>query len=322
MEMFFSRLVLTLFSLMLNGAMVINGFHLCIVFYRQCRKRPLPHPHSFTAFLRFLFMLSLFAYLSCRMNRAGLRSFLIHSGLTLLFCALCFILENIIRQGGIQRAMDEIISQFLEKINISRNFFQLLGDFLQKHRGLTYALMLLPLLIGSLISGSMPTAEGVVFISLSLLVGYCSYLAYALHSCRRLILLLIVFSFVYAMQVAATVEYVCKNSAAPQTNDSLLIIILVVYVLLWIFTALIADDEPVQMVFKIVNTFTTLAAIAGNILIPMFSVQVAAHPQILPGYDNNTAFTIVFNLFILPLVAAGYMAQLVKDIQIYFIKKQ
>ena len=124
------------------------------------------------------------------------------------------------------------------------------------------------------------------------------------------------------MQVAATVEYVCKNSAAPQTNDSLLIIILVVYVLLWIFTALIADDEPVQMVFKIVNTFTTLAAIAGNILIPMFSVQVAAHPQILPGYDNNTAFTIVFNLFILPLVAAGYMAQLVKDIQIYFIKKQ
>lgn len=322
MEMFFSRLVLTLFSLMLNGAMVINGFHLCIVFYRQCRKRPLPHPYSFTAFLRFLFMLSLFAYLSCRMNRAGLRSFLIHSGLTLLFCALCFILENIIRQGGIQRAMDEIISQFLEKINISRNFFQLLGDFLQKHRGLTYALMLLPLLIGSLISGSMPTAEGVVFISLSLLIGYCSYLAYALHSCRRLILLLIVFSFVYAMQVAATVEHVYKNSAAPQTNDSLLIIILVVYVLLWIFTALIADDEPVQMVFKIVNTFTTLAAIAGNILIPMFSVQIADYPQILPEYDNNTVFNIVFNLFILPLVAAGYMAQLAKDIQIYFTKKQ
>lgn len=322
MEMFFSRLVLTLFSLMLNGAMVINGFHLCIVFYRQCRKRPLPPPHSFTAFLRFLFMLSLFAYLSSRVNREGLRSFLIHSGLTLLFCALCFILENIIRQGGIQRAMDEIISQFLEKINVSRNFFQLLGDFLQKHRGLTYALMLLPLLIGSLISGSMPTAEGVVFISLSLLIGYCSYLAYALHSCRRLILLLIVFSFVYAMQVAATVEHVYKNSATPQTNDSLLIIILVVYVLLWIFTALIADDEPVQMVFKIVNTFTTLAAIAGNILIPMFSVQIADYPQILPEYDNNTVFNIVFNLFILPLVAAGYMAQLAKDIQIYFTKKQ
>lgn len=90
-----------------------------------------------------------------------------------------------------------------------------------------------------------------------------------------------------------------------------------VYVFLWIFTALVADYEPVQMVFKITNTFTTLAAIGGNILIPVVSIESLPDTVFWPGYDNATILTIAFNLFILPLVAAGYLAQLVKDLHQY-----
>lgn len=89
------------------------------------------------------------------------------------------------------------------------------------------------------------------------------------------------------------------------------------YVFLWIFTALVADYEPVQMVFKITNTFTTLAAIGGNILIPVVSIESLPDTVFWPGYDNATILTIAFNLFILPLVAAGYLAQLVKDLHQY-----
>ena len=66
------------------------------------------------------------------------------------------------------------------------------------------------------------------------------------------------------------------------------------------------------MVFKIVNTFTTLAAILGNILIPVFSVEIFPVETLLPGYDNTTVITIGFNMFILPLVAAGYLIKLSK----------
>lgn len=92
---------------------------------------------------------------------------------------------------------------------------------------------------------------------------------------------------------------------------------IIVYVIIWMLTALVAEYEPVQMVFKIVNTFTTLAAILGNILIPVFSVEILPIETLLPGYDNMTVITIGFNMFILPLVAAGYLAQLAKDIYQY-----
>ena len=46
----------------------------------------------------------------------------------------------------------------------------------------------------------------------------------------------------------------------------------------------------------------------------VISMQLAMQNPVAP---NATILTIAFNLFILPLVAAGYLAQLVKDLHQY-----
>ena len=164
-----------------------------------------------------------------------------------------------------------------------------------------------------LLTQSQSRANSMLIYTLAGFIAYCVYLAYALRSCRRLLLLLFGFAFLYAWQVAmAIAEF--SNS---QDGEFGFFVVVIAYVFLWIFTALVADYEPVQMVFKITNTFTTLAAIGGNILIPVVSIESLPDTVFWPGYDNATILTIAFNLFILPLVAAGYLAQLVKDLHQY-----
>lgn len=262
---------------------------------------------------RSITFLTLFAW-NCGLNGfLDLSEYLCQAVSTLFFCMVCSILEWILRYGGVRRMIDDLIEYFLVTVERARSFFQKICEFLCLHTALMY-LVLGFLFVGTpLLTQSQSRANSMLIYTLAGFIAYCVYLAYALRSCRRLLLLLFGFAFLYAWQVAmAIAEF--SNS---QDGEFGFFVVVIAYVFLWIFTALVADYEPVQMVFKITNTFTTLAAIGGNILIPVVSIESLPDTVFWPGYDNATILTIAFNLFILPLVAAGYLAQLVKDLHQY-----
>ena len=243
-------------------------------------------------------------------------SYLHRAAFTLLFCTVCSILKDILRYGGVRYLIDNFIDGFLNFVDNTKSIFEEVGNFFLLHPAVMYIALFLWGIGTSLVAQEYSESNRILIYTLAGFLAYCVYLSYALHSCRRLLLLLCVFALIYAFQVALVI---IKFSQLP--NGFSFWIAIIVYVLLWMLTALVAEYEPVQMVFKIVNTFTTLAAILGNILIPVCSVEMLSVEPFLPGYDNTTAVTIIFNTFILPLVAAGYVAQLIKDIYQYLKRK-
>jgi len=322
LDEFLARLYLKALACTLYAINAYCVLRLYSVFVRKLNRKTIPDKGYFGTVFVLIAYLLLFAFVSAKAWQEMFYEFLTHVGLTLLFCAVCSILEEIIRQRSVRHILDDWIDNFLEKAETWKDDFEKIGKILNRHPTLTQIFSFFLLLVGCMIFSSLPRNEGLIFLLLFSLLGYCLYLAYALHSCRRLFLLLVVFSFVYALQAAATVMELYKESDTSPSGDLNFWIVLIVYVLLWMFTAIVAEDEPVQMVFKIVNTFTTLIAIAGNILIPICTEAKFMPTQILDGYDNDKIVTVAFNLAILPLVAAGYLAQLTKDIQLYLKKRK
>lgn len=239
-------------------------------------------------------------------------SYLHRAAFILLFCTVCSILKDILQYGGVRYLIDNFIDGFLSFVDNVKSIFEEVGNFFLLHPTVMYITLFLWGVGTSLVAQEYSESNRILIYNLTGFLAYCVYLSYALHSCRRLLLLLCVFALIYAIQVSLTI---IEFSHLP--NGISFLITIIVYVIIWMFTALVAEYEPVQMVFKIVNTFTTLAAILGNILIPVFSVEILPIETLLPGYDNMTVITIGFNMFILPLVAAGYLAQLAKDIYQY-----
>ena len=239
-------------------------------------------------------------------------SYLHQAAFALLFCTVCSILKDILRYGGVRHLIDNFIDGFLNFVDNAKSIFEKAGNFFLLHPTVMYIALFLLGAGTALVAQEYSESTRILIYTLAGFLAYCVYLSYALHSCRRLLLLLCVFALIYAIQVSLTI---IEFSHLPDGISFL--IMTIVYVIIWMFTALVAEYEPAQMVFKIVNTFTTLAAILGNILIPVFSVELLPIETLLPGYDNTTVITIGFNMFILPLVAAGYLAQLAKDIYQY-----
>lgn len=261
---------------------------------------------------RSLIFLTLLAFNLKANGILDIYSYLRHAAVILLFCIACFILKEILRYGEVRYLIDNFIESFLNLVDNAKSIFEKAGKFFLFHSTVMYITLWLWGVGTSLVAQEYSESNRILIYTLAGFLAYCVYLSYALHSCRRLLLLLCVFALIYALQVSLTI---IEFSHLP--NGISFLIVTIVYVIIWMFTALIAEYEPVQMVFKIVNTFTTLAAILGNILIPVFSVEIFPVETLLPGYDNTTVITIGFNMFILPLVAAGYLAQLAKDIYQY-----
>lgn len=288
-----------------------------IVMLHKMKRTTISHDDGPLFAFRSVTFLTLFA-LHCELNGfLDISEYLRQAVLTLFFCTTCSILEGIFRYGGVRHMIDNLIEYFLGIVDSAKYFFEKLGRFLCIHTTFMNVALVFLFVVASLLAQDHSETIRILIYTLAGFIAYCIYLAYALHSCRRLLLLLFVFAFLYALQVALAIE---EFSNSQNGNFSFGIVV-IAYVFLWIFTALVAEYEPAQMVFKIANTFTTLAAIAGNIFIPVLSIEQFSDKPFFPGYDNTTTLTIAFNLFILPLVSAGYLAQLAKDLYQYLKKK-
>lgn len=312
---------MAVFRFVLYAIALIYGLRLLTAFICRAKCVPVPDSDGIMLAVKGITFFSLTAW-QCSQN--GFLDYCVYLRLAsaiLLFCVICSILEAILREKGVRLLIDGWINELLKKIETYSTLFENLGRFLRSHSSFMYTGLAILYIGGLWIASQLSTESGMLLVSIDLLVMYCVYLAYAMNSCRRLFLLLLLFAFLYAAQVSSTFEVLSEQTKAEQPAFFDFGIILIAYVLLWIFTALIADDAPVQMVFKIVNTFTTLIAVVGNILIPVLSAEVLPSEPVLPGYDNGTTLMLVFNIFILPLVAAGYIAQLSKDIYLYLKRK-
>ena len=262
------------------------------------------------------FLLTLMAWNLKPFWPGGYQKYLLEAGLALIICVSCTILEKVLQQRSIRRMLDQAIDRFLEVTGRWEMWFETAGKFFCAHKFLMALFSMLLLGIGLWIPQVHASLEGSLAATVCMFLAYCVYLSYALHSCRRLFLLLFAFAWSYTLQVQATLKMLLAQAKSAGEGASELIVIVVVYTALWLFTAIVAEDEPVQMVFKIVNTFTTIVALLGNILISVLLTESHIDEIMVSGYSNEAVLKIAFNISILPLVVAGYLAQLIKDFQI------
>lgn len=244
------------------------------------------------------------------------QQFLITALACLSFSTICAILEKIVWSRSVMQVVNNLISRLLNGVGRVQGVFERIHDFFHRYPYIAIACPIVSLVFGLVIAKGRSETDVAFIMLIFLTLAYCFYLAYALHSCRHLLLLLFVFAGMYTIQVGPLVFVILNKSENSLTEWGF---ILICYTALWCITALVSEKDPVQLVFKIANTFTTILAIAGNIAVPYWAKRF---PEgMVEGYSTDMALMIIFNALILPLVAAGYLAQLTKDIQIYLQSK-
>lgn len=247
---------------------------------------------------------------------AAAQRFLITALACLSFSTICAILEKIVWSRSVMQVVNNLICQFLDGTGRVQSVFERMHDFFHNYPRIAIVCPIVSLVLGLVIAKNTPETDAAFIMLIFFTLAYCFYLAYALHSCRHLLVLLFVFAGMYTVQVEPLVFVMLNKKKNSLTEWAF---ILICYTALWCLTALVSEKDPVHLVFKIANTFTTIFVIGGNIAIPYLAKLFPEN--IVEGYSTDMALMIVFNALILPLVAAGYLAQLTKDIQIYLQNK-
>ena len=142
-----------------------------------------------------------------------------------------------------------------------------------------------------------------------------NYICKALHSCKCLLGCWFMYGFFFS--VGAT-NVATMLDVAIQFPEIFYIIAVLPFVITWIFLALLADDDVAKLAGNIMNTITTILLLIINV--------VYIHVTTLPDASSftiwlSTGLQQLSMLCLLPIVAAGYLSVLFKDIQIYWRKK-
>ena len=93
-------------------------------------------------------------------------------------------------------------------------------------------------------------------------------------------------------------------------------------------TVAVSTTAGAAVIVSVISAIaSTIAAVVVNLFLPLINVEVSAgQPETakqlteLLGIDFGTLLGVFFNIYILPLVAAGYLTLLAKDIQKYWLK--
>ena len=276
----------------------------------------------FLSTLGAVFLLDVCAMTRAAASPAAAYRFVCASAACLLLSALCAILTQILSAGGVRQAVDSAIDRFMCATETIRDWFEWLHTFFFRHPAIAWMLIGTSLFLGFAGASGLERNVAGLWQLFFFFVAYCLYLARSLDSCRRLLLLLGVFAGLYVIQLKPLLGVIL--SEMPESSESpemtTWAIILLCYVALWCMTGLIAHKEPARLVFQITNTMTTLLAIAGNIGMPYLAKLMPAGASV-DGYTIDTALMIAYNALLLPLVAAGYLAQITQDIYWYLIQK-
>lgn len=146
------------------------------------------------------------------------------------------------------------------------------------------------------------------------LVLFSTALYRCLHSLRNLL----AFWTFNSVIMAFAIYFILDDIAPVLTGFSPApyILICIFITSLWCLSAGIADYDVAQMAGKIINTLTTIALVAVNVFV-WWAQNEPGVKDVLSGTD----LIYEFNLILLPLVVAGYLAVLFIDIVNYYKKK-
>lgn len=147
-------------------------------------------------------------------------------------------------------------------------------------------------------------------VSLTLLL-----LMYTLHSCLHLLFGWFVYGSLLTLIVISLVPRSVTISKSVQ--DYLLFI--PIYSFIWVCWSLLADPEVAKMACSVVNTTTTIALLALNVLL-LWGERNLNLPSDLTFLPQELLY--YGNLVLLPLVVSGYTAALSLELRAYCQKKQ
>jgi hypothetical protein len=157
-----------------------------------------------------------------------------------------------------------------------------------------------------------------------LLVAYYFFLSTSYFSCRRFLLCLLINGTVSGCLLAFYVSRALHAVSVDCSEVFVYILYTLAIVFAWCSASLVADDAPAKLALGIVNTLLTIAAILINIA-AVYTATFMKELAIGSIYANSpfdVLSILLFNLAELPFVAAGYLALLAKDMQMYWKKKR
>lgn len=167
-----------------------------------------------------------------------------------------------------------------------------------------------PMVVQSLLDASM-SGSILFFLVCFFLVGTCT----SLHSCRRLLVCWLVQGVLFAGCIVSLVP------ALPERPERTIIqytVFTLVFTVFWVVTTGAADHSAAKMACAIVNTLTTILLVLITVLFGWSSYQMGLDPYLAERFGALQYWSVVI---LLPLVFGGYLAALLKEIQLYVEKK-
>lgn len=239
-------------------------------------------------------------------------------GLWILVCICATIQKNTIRGIIWSAYMDKKIDAVLAVFTNTRQFllrFERLGDTLYTKLGASVLLVgvVLPAVLFFILSQHQALQSILIFAYLILV--YIFLAGKALHTCRRLLAFWLFYSILFAGSVAHLAPQMKTGLPAPPIFYT---VFTLTFSCVWILVAGAADREPAKMGCAIMNTLTTIALIATQVLVLWAKTNVTIPAGIPFSWGMLQDFSIIV---LLPLVVAGYMAGLVIELQSYWDRR-
>jgi hypothetical protein len=242
-----------------------------------------------------------------------------------VFVVYAIIRTELLQKRRIGAVMMEYIDKFFSCFESYRAIVLRLGKYTKK---LSYGMVLR---IWGVCAGISLYMSGTQqwdwwpFIGLVLLLlAYFFFLSTSYFSCRRFLLCLLINGTVSGCLLAFYVSRALHAVSVDRSEVFAYILYTLAIVFAWCSASLVADDAPAKLALSIVNTLLTIAAILINIA-AVYTATFMKELAVGSIYANSpfdAYFMLLFNLAELPFVAAGYLALLTKDMQIYWKKQQ
>ena len=237
-------------------------------------------------------------------------------GMLWLVVVVCAIINHKLqqKQDWGEYAM-KTITKVMEHFELVRDGMVELGErCVQVDRRIKIALVIVEfvLAVGCIFFDAL-----VPFVAVLITVSiFLVYIHGAMHSCRTLLICWTLFGFLFGLIVS---ELLLQAQTATHHRGLVYYIIFVSsYLLFWIYMTAIADHDVAKIACVIVNTCTTLMLLGFNVLF----MCIAAQGYTVEGVLLVSAvFQLYINLLLLPITISGYMAGLVKEVQIYWENK-
>ena len=228
---------------------------------------------------------------------------------------LCVILNKIVCLGGIKHTVCHLLNTYFKWIETLRALVIKLAQS-EIFTATRYILLGIYLFL-SVICLYDPSSSICEKSELSFLLAFVWTIWFArlaLHSARKLLCVWIIGLlpfFLFGMPQNSSLDF----------HTWFLYCALAAFGVVWsIIISGMADTDPVRMASLTISTFSALIALIGNVFSPFISEWLANTTILSSEWSDAvcSAFQLLFNMFMLPLLISGLLAGFAKEVQVYW----